>query len=386
MNAKYRFDATLKRCRDLIELFNGDTTGDHNYDLLRAAVVLAVAGLDKYCKDRFLEFFEQYYKKMWNGRRLGKECDAYLKKAGVTKEYLLSLYQRGEDDPLFSPVHEAAKKLKAYLYKSTFQGAESIAELFQCYGLKDIIKNAVDKSQDEEIWLAVAQLIRRRHQIAHTADYGQKTDVQEIGATQVADWLDALEGLVEGIDLILDSRFKKTNARRAVNPASLAKKKPEEFSAEFHKNKGYLDVSELSSLRRIPDIEELFGVKAKRKGFLCEGTVAYPQMGNAEIWWPKISSEPNYAGYKNEPQYDGATNEIVGIVERNVQNQDLNDKTVKAACARNLLRIVLAVVEGDNSVVGYCYRFLGTFVLDKEASKKANACVWMRKGKRLNVA
>lgn len=386
MNAKYRFDATLVRCRALIVLFKDGRAGNYNYDLLRAAVVLAVAALDKYCKDRFLEFFEQYYKKMGNGRRLGKDCDAYLEKAGVTKKYLLSLYQRGEDDPLFSPTHEAAQKLKSYLYKSTFQGAESIAELFQCYGLKDIIKNAVGNSQDEKIWLAVAQLIRRRHKIAHTADYGQNTTVEEIGATQVADWLDALEGLVEGIDLILDSRFKTTNTRQAVNPASLAKKKPEEFSAAFHKNKGYLDVSELSSLRRIPDIEELFGVKAKRKGFLCEGTVAYPQMGNAEIWWPKISSEANYSGWMNEPQYDEATNEIVGVVERNVQNKNLNDKTVKVACERNLLRIVLAVIEGDNSVVGYCYRFLGTFVLDKEASKNANACVWRRRDTRLKVS
>lgn len=93
-NAKNRFDATLERCVDLVELFDKV----RNDDLLRASVVLAVAALDKFCKDRFLDFFESHYEQKNYGLDLCNDCKSYLENAGVTAAYMLSLYQQRESN------------------------------------------------------------------------------------------------------------------------------------------------------------------------------------------------------------------------------------------------------------------------------------------------
>ena len=64
------------------------------------------------------------------------------------------------------------------------------------------------------------------------------------------------------------------------------------YTAEFHRAQGNIDAAKHHSLRRIDEIEELLGVKAERNEFLVQGVTDYPGMENAEIWWPKIASEP----------------------------------------------------------------------------------------------
>lgn len=377
MSTKDRFDETLNRCNSLMELFEKAP----NEDLLRAAVVLAVAALDKYCKDKFLDFFEEFYKKTLKSPKKRLFCDSYLDDAGVGISDRLALYQEKSIDDTFSPEQEMAKRLRAYLHRSTFQSHTAITELFQCFGLDEIIDNAVKRSGDSEAWTLVERLIRRRHTIAHTADCDAEHGVHPLESKTVVGWLKTLEDLVGCIDSIVDNKFKVTTKEPRQSPqtvSALADRSVDEFTAAYHRAKGYLDARELSSLRRIADIEELFGVKAKRNGFLCHGSVDYPAMGNAEIWWPKIASDPNYAGWVNKAQYDG-NGEIVGIVEKNIGNRESNDHALRDNIRENRLRIVLAVVEGDSCPVGYCYRFLGTFALNVDESRRRDCCVWERK-------
>ncbi len=380
MKAKDRFDNAMARCDRLIELYHKE----NNKDLLRSAVVFAVAALDKYCKDKFLDHFEEFYRRMLLAPEKRECCDAYLDKAGLSSKERLSLYQEKAVDCSFNPELAMAKQLRKYLYRSTFQRMAAITELFECYCLKEIIERAVDKAQDNSVKVSVERLIRRRHQIAHTSDCGEGDEVQDIAEDTVVEWLEALKELVECIDNIVNTRFNVVATGDLRRTDLIANRPAEAFDATYHKNHGYLDAREQSCLRRIADIEEYFGVKAKRKGFLFAGVVDYPVMDNSEIWWPKIAAEPNYAGWKNEPCYD-ANNEIVEIVERNTSSQELNDKVIHDNCEKNRLRIVLGVVEGDTCVVGYCYRFLGTFTLDIEASKERKACVWKRKDARMDL-
>lgn len=377
ISTKDRFDETLNRCNSLVELFEKEA----NDDLLRAAIVLAVAALDKYCKDKFLDFFEEFYRQTLQSPRKRLFCDSYLDDAGVGVSARLALYQEKSIDDSFSPEREMSKRLRAYLYRSTFQSHEAITELFQCFGLDGIIDNAVKKAGEPEAWTFVERLIRRRHSIAHTADCNAEYGVLPLNVKMVVGWLKTLEELVGRIDSIVDNRFKVATEEQRQSPQTvltLADRPAEEFTAAYQAEKGYLDAKELSSLRRISDIEDLFKVRAKRRGFLCQGTVDCPTMGNAEIWWPKIASTPNYAGWINEAQYNG-DGEIVGIVEKNVGNSKSNDHALRDNIKKNRLRIVLAVVEGDNCPVGYCYRFLGVFALNVNESKLKNCCVWERK-------
>lgn len=377
MRTKDRFDETLNRCNSLMELFEKAPNGD----LLRAAVVLAVAALDKYCKDKFLDFFEGYYGDALKAHANLECCDAYLDKKGIDIKVRLSLYQKHATGELSCPERDMARLLRDELQRDTFQRVDAITELFKCFGLNDIIKRAVEKSGRPDVWKSVADLIRRRHQIAHSADYGTGAGVESIEEDAVGRWLDELSQLVNCIDSIVDNKFKVTTKEPRQSPqtvSALADRSEDEFTAAHHRAKGYLDAKELSSLRRIADIEELFGVKAKRNGFLCHGSVDYPAMGNAEIWWPKIASDSNYAGWVNKAQYDG-NGEIVGIVEKNIGNRESNDHALRDNIRENRLRIVLAVVEGDSCPVGYCYRFLGTFALNVDESRRRDCCVWERK-------
>ena len=156
------------------------------------------------------------------------------------------------------------------------------------------------------------------------------------------------------------------------------------YTAEFHRAQGNIDAAKHHSLRCIDEIEELLGVKAERDEFLVQGVTDYPGMENAEIWWPKIASEPNAAGWQIIPReiVDGLPEEIE---EWNKNNAARNDSTMNDNIAKNKTRIVFAVVEGDKppARIGYCYRFLGLFKVNGEESRKHGCCVWRRAGTTL---
>lgn len=387
MNAKNRFDATIERCYDLVDDFEAGSGAKKNADLLRAAVVLAVAALDKYCKDRFMESFGAYYDRTFRNRGLDGKHMAYLKKVGITTEDMLKIYMENADRSAMHPARWIGEKLQAHLYKETFQSGKAISELFQFYGLEDIITHAVEKGGNKrDIWKKVEMLVARRHQITHAADYESDT-LAKLDKKTVEEWLGALVEFVGCVHAIVGNRFKEStpaNVKPNNVKVSLNSRKKKEFSAAFNRNKGYLDADELSCLRRIADIEELFGVKARRMGFLVFGSVDCPATyGHAELWWPRVmTSEPNYAGWINT--FENADG-VFTIVERNVTNTTANREAVKKNCADDKVRIVLGVVEGDESPVGYCYRFLGVFRLDIAESKRRNACIWRRTASRLEL-
>lgn len=387
MNAKNRFDATIERCYDLVDDFDVGVGAKKNTDLLRAAVVLAVAALDKYCKDRFMESFGAYYDRTFRSRGLDGKHMAYLRKVGITTEELLEIYMKNADGSAMHPVRRIGEKLQAYLHKETFQSGKAISELFQFYGLEDIITHAVEKGGNKrDVWKKVETLVARRHQIAHTADYESDT-LAKLDKKTVEEWLGALVEFVGCVHAIVGNRFHETapaNVKSNNVKVSLNSRKKKEFAAAFHRNKGYLDVEALSCLRRIADIEELFGVKARRMGFLVFGSVDCPATyGHAELWWPRVmTSEPNYAGWVNS--FENADG-VFTIVEQNVANATANREAVRKNCADDKARIVLGVVEGDESPVGYCYRFLGVFRLDIPESKRRNACIWRRTASRLEL-
>lgn len=385
INSKNIFDETLERCYALITLFETSK----NDDLLRAAIVLAVAGLDKYCKDKFLEHFSSYYNS--KDDYLSKRCDEILKKAGLSLAKILKLYRAKEKDPSIKPVEKITQALRKYLYHTTFQNEESIIDLFQAYELQNVIKDAIKKSGKVDTSKNVDNLLKRRNKIAHTADYGDKPCASSLDIKEINVWLQSLLELVECIDAIVSNKFKNKKERkgnkkmRTLVSSLLRSMKAEEFTASYYQKKGYLDVDEASSLRRIKDIEDLFSVKAERRGFLYKGTVLWNGMKNTEIWWPKISSKSNYAGWFNKLN-DLDSGETVTIIESNQKNACENENMLNKNCEEDRTRIVFGVIEGDECVVGYCYRFLGVFNLDKGMSRKQNACVWVRESTRLSIS
>jgi hypothetical protein len=158
------------------------------------------------------------------------------------------------------------------------------------------------------------------------------------------------------------------------------------YAAEFHRARGNIDAAKHHSLHRIGDIEELLGVKAERNEFLVQVVTAYPGLENAEVWWPRIASEPNAAGWQNIPRkvVDGLPAEIE---EWNKKDAIRNDTTMQDSIAKTKTRIVFAVVDGDRppARIGYCYRFLGLFTVNGEESRKRGCCVWRRTATKLDL-
>lgn len=140
-----------------------------------------------------------------------------------------------------------------------------------------------------------------------------------------------------------------------------------------------LRVEEGCSVPRICDIAELFGFDYRQvvRGFTAIGGVPHPVVPHTGIWWPKISSVPNPAGWLNVVTYD-ESGDIIKIVERNVANKEANEGIMYYHQHEIRRQIVMANIDGQRCDTGYCYRFIGVFELNVHETQQQHACVWYR--------
>lgn len=78
----------------------------------------------------------------------------------------------------------------------TTQKFHVIDSVFKVYGLKNLTKNAAQKTAKAHVLSRVEDLIDRRHEIAHAGDYNKHNRIQDIDHARVKVWLTALEDLV----------------------------------------------------------------------------------------------------------------------------------------------------------------------------------------------
>ncbi len=200
--ARIRFDETMIRCDALIQLY--DST--KNDDLLRAEVVLCVAALERYLKDRFLELFIPFLKREQRKTGIGKwnkHTEELLTASGVNEDFWKTC--------AFSPTRNFAKistKVRKHVRKMTLQNKGVIENLYTCYGIS-IIQCAVGIADRKLLWDSVAKLIKRRHQVAHHSDYLNAGKLDEIDKKEIMKRLGHVKKLVDCIDDILNLRFKK---------------------------------------------------------------------------------------------------------------------------------------------------------------------------------
>lgn len=139
------------------------------------------------------------------------------------------------------------------------------------------------------------------------------------------------------------------------------------LSVEYHKKKGYLSVDEDDYFRTIDDICEVFGAKAKHKGFLRAGGADHPTISKLKIWWPN----KEHSIWKNELDKEG---EI--ILEYN-QDEKKRIEHLNRYINNPETRIVFFKERDD---LGIClFKFVGLFEINKEKSNKEKKLVWERK-------
>jgi hypothetical protein len=193
-----RFEKTIVRTTISIKLYNdlleqyavqykGWTLPEgHPNDLLRAAVVLAVAAMDAYYTNKFVEMLVPYLR----NRKPGQKMIDILHKAGLNTEEAINLLTTEH------PFNRIQSLVGAYLDGYVTQRFDRIDELFLAYGLKDFILN-VEKSLKQSTYRQViASLIERRHEIAHNGDYDESGKLRPIESETVKQQIEVLKEFV----------------------------------------------------------------------------------------------------------------------------------------------------------------------------------------------
>ena len=139
------------------------------------------------------------------------------------------------------------------------------------------------------------------------------------------------------------------------------------LSVEHHRSKGYLKVDDNECLRTTEEVAEVFGAKAKHRGFLRASGAAVPGKKNEIVWWPNTE----HRLWCNRLSEDG-----MHIYEYPKAEDKRAGHLKHWLSATEETRITFLRYKDD---LGFCfYRFVGVFRLDKDKSIRENKCVWER--------
>lgn len=204
-NAYIKFNKTIERCKILVETYKQIKTSslNPNYpvvatkDILRGAVVLAVAALDAYATDAFSEKFIIYIKNKTPDESLVK----LLSNAGLDVKQALMLLSTDR------PYRKIRTMIEKYYSRYTTQKFQVIDDLFLQYRIQSITTNAERRSGSKRLKRSVELLIERRHQIVHDGDYNKRSHINDIQEAVVERRITDLEVLVKNMDYILENKF-----------------------------------------------------------------------------------------------------------------------------------------------------------------------------------
>jgi hypothetical protein len=197
MRAKRLFDETVERCGTLLE---GPANYQGRQDCIRMAIVLAVAGLERYVKQRFLENLSRQIREQPEGN---EALNKLLSESGVTADVWKGLALGGQSHPLKT----VRSKVVVHLENIAIQNSSSINDLYKCYGLGSIVGNAARKTGLKTIWPSVMRIVNRRHKIAHDADYKRAGALESVIENDVRKRLGDLCRFVNAMDEIVSRRF-----------------------------------------------------------------------------------------------------------------------------------------------------------------------------------
>ncbi len=170
-------------------------------DIMRAAIVLAVAAMDNYFTNRFVEMFIPF-----------------LKTRGPTKGLLDLLGKAGFDTKLAlemltmeRPYRRLRSLVDSYLDRFVTQRFEVIDSLFLAYGVKNFTHSVQAKIGRKTLLRSIEILVERRHAIVHGGDLNAHNCLVDIDGSEVLRRITDMEVFVTGAEKFLNSlvRVKK---------------------------------------------------------------------------------------------------------------------------------------------------------------------------------
>ncbi len=166
-------------------------------DLLRAAIVIAVAGMDAYFTDVFAERLVPFLKK----KRATDSLTELLEKAGMDVAMALELLS------MQRPFRRIRALVEAHLQRHVTQRSKAIDELFAVYGILNICKNAEKKLKRKTLLREIELLVQRRHAIVHDGDINGHNTLTDLSETWVRNRVFDVQKFVAATDEILRNQL-----------------------------------------------------------------------------------------------------------------------------------------------------------------------------------
>lgn len=168
--AYLRFESVVKRSLNMLTMQEATTQvlavtkpgpSMDLSDMSRVSVVLAVAAMDSYFTDIFVERLVPFIRR----RGTTKQLVAFLHEAGLDTECALHLLT------MKRPFRRIRRMVEAHLASITTQKTGVIDELFAIYGLKHFCNHVARFSgKGDRLLLSIKKLVLRRHKIVHDGD------------------------------------------------------------------------------------------------------------------------------------------------------------------------------------------------------------------------
>jgi hypothetical protein len=197
------FDQTMTRSRSLLDLHKKLPPEQiallsNQDDLLRAAVALAVAGMDAYFTDRFAESLVPFLKRRGATQGVVK----ILHDAGLNTQAALEMLT------MQRPYRRIRTLIESHLSNYTTQRQEVIDALFLVYGVKDLCKNAQGIARRATLLRRVDVTVLRRHSIVHEGDYNAHGKLRALSNRYATGYVKDIDLLVRSCEAILSKALR----------------------------------------------------------------------------------------------------------------------------------------------------------------------------------
>lgn len=203
MRAIEAFDATIERAETLFSLHSTGAAGrprKEKEDILRATIMLAIAGVDAYFHDKVLERITPFMK-MKKGRHLPGDLLELLRGNGGIQKLLEIMYEQRPH----RHIHTLVKNVQA---DKTFQKPDKIEGALRLVGINDFWFKVAQRmgrgASKEGIKRKVGQYAHRRDKIGHEADRSGAGRLNHISRPYVRECLSFVQKFIHSADQVID--------------------------------------------------------------------------------------------------------------------------------------------------------------------------------------
>jgi hypothetical protein len=194
------FTKTIERALQLLDYYDPEAELDEPEDILRAAIIIAIAGMDRYFTSKFCDILVPYLKE----KKPGKDLLLRLAEAGLNAEFALDLIVS----------ERPYRKLRTIVQKSlsheTTHRMEVIDALFKDIALKDLTKNAQKKCGKSRLLRSVEILVDHRNSISHEAHLNSHGNTRRISEDETRRRIEDVRVFINACEEIIESKIGKT--------------------------------------------------------------------------------------------------------------------------------------------------------------------------------